>query len=96
MTMAKHNVYREGKIHVCESMCKTCIFRPGNLMKLEPGRVEGMVADSLAKQSVIICHSTLDGDNAVCAGFAKKHRTLPLALAELTGNIEYVEPGSLK
>ena len=85
------NVYRDGKVHVCQKMCKTCIFRAGNLMQLETGRVDGMVADAVANESAIICHSTLGGDeNAVCRGFFDQHKTLPLKLAVAVGNIQKV------
>lgn len=47
--------------------------RRGNLMRLAPGRVDGMVADAVANQSVIVCHKTLDGDNAACRGFVDLH-----------------------
>lgn len=85
------NPYRNGKVYVCKRLCKTCIFRPGNLMHLKEGRVEQMVADSVKKDTAIICHSTLDGDNAVCRGFFNRHKTTPLILAERLGMIEEVE-----
>lgn len=93
--MRKHNAYRDRKIHVCRRMCKTCIFRPGNLMNLAPGRVTDMVDDATRDQSAIICHSTLSGDNAVCRGFFDHHPTLPLRLAVATDAIEFVEPRSI-
>ncbi len=86
--MAEHNVYRDGKVHVCEEMCTTCIFRPGNLMQLMPGRVEDMIAEAIKGGSAIICHSTLDGDNAVCRGFFDKHKTQPLQIAERLGFLQ--------
>ncbi len=67
--MQKRKPYRDGKVHVCKDMCSTCIFRPGNLMMLQPGRVKQMIDDSIKGGSAIICHSTLDGDQAVCFGF---------------------------
>ena len=82
--MSQHNAYRDGKVHVCEQMCDTCVFRPGNLMHLAPGRLEEMVAEATANDSAIICHSTLDViavDNAVCRGFYDRYRTQPLQIA---------------
>lgn len=32
MPSARHNAYRDGRVHVCRQMCATCVFRPGNLM----------------------------------------------------------------
>ncbi len=86
------DAFRDGKVHVCARMCSTCIFRPGNLMKLSPGRRAGMVRSAVAKDSAIICHQTLDENNAVCAGFFAQHSTNPLRIAERLGMIEYVEP----
>lgn len=86
-----HDVYRDGKVHVCAAMCRTCIFHPGNRMRLNPGRVEQMVADAVAGDSAIVCHSTLDGPNAVCRGFFEKYRTAPLQVAERLQVIQFVE-----
>jgi len=91
--VSRHNAYRDGKIHVCEQLCATCVFRPGNLMRLQPGRLALMVAEAKANDSAIICHSTLyreDNDNAVCRGFYDRHHTAPLQLAERMGLIEFV------
>lgn len=92
----KHNAYRNGRVHVCREMCSTCIFRPGNLMSLRPGRVKDMVAEARAEESAIICHSTLSGDNAACRGFFDRYPTQPLQIAERLGLIEWVEPPSFK
>lgn len=88
------NVYRDGKLYVCDGMCSTCIFRPGNLMHLRSGRVRQMVDEALANESTIVCHQTLDGDNAACYGFFKRHRngTLPLRLGQVMGIITYMTP----
>lgn len=85
--------YRDGKIYVHSTNCLTCIFRPGNLMHLRPGRVKGMVEEARANRSVIPCHETLDGDKAVCAGYAGL-RPEPdiLQLAERLGVVEPVNP----
>ena len=86
--MAEHDAFRNGKVHVCEEMCPTCIFRPGNLMQLMPGRVEDMIAEAIKGESAIICHSTLDGDNVVCRGFFDKHKTPLLQIAERLGFLQ--------
>lgn len=83
--MSEHNAYRDGKIHICGQLCATCVFRPGNLMHLQPGRLAAIVADANANESAIICHSTLyrDGfDNAVCRGFYDRYPTQPLQIAQ--------------
>ena len=64
---------REG-LRVCTEMCSTCVFRPGNQMQLNPGRLRGMVDESLANDSFIPCHKTLDGERAVCRGFYDRHQ----------------------
>ncbi len=91
MEVSRHNVFREGRIHVCAEKCPTCIFRPGNLMHLEPGRVAQMVRDASRNESCIPCHKTLSGDNSVCRGFFDKHPTQPLQVAERIGLITFDE-----
>lgn len=71
--MVRHPA-RDGKVHVMSAKCDTCIFRPGNLMHLQEGRVEQMVADSIKGQGAIPCHKTLSGDRAVCRGFFDVHK----------------------
>lgn len=84
--------FRRGRIHVMRAMCPTCIFRPGNLMRLKPGRIEFMVAAATRRESCIPCHETLDGAQAVCHGFFRLHATVPLRLAAVMNAIEYQEP----
>lgn len=84
--------YRGGQVHVLEAKCATCIFRPGNLMDLRPGRVEDMVATCQQRQGVITCHSTLDTDvPAVCRGFWDVYRRdiWPLRLAVALDVVAY-------
>lgn len=91
-------------LRIQQRMCATCIFRPGNLMDLDPGRVEQMVADSVREDTAIICHDTLDatddegewiidvigGPQAVCRGFYDRHKTQPLQVAERLELISWV------
>lgn len=70
--------------------CATCVFRPGNPMSLEPGRLARLVEANLAADSALVCHSTLyrrGVGEAVCRGFfdAYAEDTLPLRLAKMTG-----------
>ena len=65
-------------------------------MELRPGRVRGMVDESIEKDSFIPCHQTLyEGEQAVCRGFYDRHgeRTLGCRLGMLYGVIE-VDPGT--
>lgn len=86
--------YREGKVHVLDGKCDTCIFRPGNLMRLREGRVEEMVEESIADGGAIICHKTLDDDQAVCRGFfdVHKHDVQALQVAERLSMVVFSSP----
>lgn len=81
-------------LRVCATRCDTCIFHPGNRMQLRDGRVRGMVAEAIERDSFIPCHKTLDGERAVCRGFfdAYGDRTLGCRFGHLVGIIE-VEVG---
>jgi hypothetical protein len=84
------DVFRNGKVHVQRRMCSTCIFRPGNLMNLEPGRVEGMV-EGAGDDGCIPCHKNLSGEGqAVCRGFFDNHKNQLLQIAERLDMIEEV------
>jgi hypothetical protein len=87
-------IYRDGKVHVLSEKCATCIFRPGNLMELRPGRVRELVDGALEVDSAIVCHETLGRANAVCRGFYDRYKnhTLPLRLTQLLNRTEFVEP----
>jgi hypothetical protein len=84
--------YVDGKVHVRRAQCATCIGRPGNLMHLEPGRVESMVADA-QPDGCIPCHAHLyQGAHVepVCRWFYDNHATRPIRIAERLGLIEWV------
>lgn len=87
-------VYRDGLVHVQADRCPTCIFRPGNLMHLDPGRVRGMVEECLADDAGNIpCHDTLGGPEAICRGFWDGYadRQAVLRLAVAMGIVKEVE-----
>lgn len=42
-----------------DDRCPSCVFRPGNLMRLQPGRLAGLVEHNLAVGAALICHDTL-------------------------------------
>ena len=65
-------------LYVCEDMCATCVFRPGNRMMLNPGRLRGMIDESIENNACIPCHKTLDGRRAVCRGFWDRYKTATL------------------
>lgn len=66
--------FRDRKLWVMSSKCSTCIFRPGNLMHLREGLVDGMVKDCITENTVIPCHQTLDGERSICRGLWDKHK----------------------
>jgi hypothetical protein len=83
-----------GEVRVCEDLCATCVFRPGNLMNLEPGRVAGMVRDAVAGEGHITCHKTLGtAEPAICAGFARhpQGRARSLALRMIRAGIARIK-----
>jgi hypothetical protein len=91
--MARTNVFDGEVIHVMEAKCSTCIYRPGNLMHLQPGRKDAMEAEAIRDQGVIPCHKTIHGSRkqqAVCRGFfdVAKRETL-LQAAERLGIIQF-------
>jgi len=91
--VTRTNVYADGKVHVQATKCSTCIYRPGNLMHLEPGRKDRMQADAIADGGVIPCHQTIHGNRrqeSVCRGFfdVAKHEGL-LQAAERLGIVEF-------
>jgi hypothetical protein len=67
-------------------MCATCIFRAGNPMHLNPGRLRDLVAQARTGDGFIVCHSTLPGmappgvRPAVCRGFADRYDTQALQI----------------
>lgn len=95
--MARHNVFRDGKVYVCREMCPTCVFRPGNLMQLNPGRLRGMIDEAVKNESCIPCHHQIfhvegEPQDACCRGFFDRHPTQPIQIAERLGMIEFIEP----
>lgn len=68
-----------GKPRLLSEQCATCIYRPGNPMHLQPGRLRQMTTAAL-QQGIqgVICHDTLPyGDHpgfggTLCRGFYDK------------------------
>jgi hypothetical protein len=88
----KHDVYRDGRVHVMRERCETCIFRAGNLMSLRRGRVRGMIDAAHEVGSAIVCHETYEGPHAICRGFFDLHPTPALLLADALEVVTEVEP----
>lgn len=90
--------YRDGLVHVCTTMCSTCVFRPGNLMHLRSGRLRNLVDGNLAGDTALTCHQTLYGGHpageAVCRGYfdAYAQEVTPLRLAVALGVVTNQDP----
>jgi hypothetical protein len=67
-------------VRVLSERCATCVFRPGNLMHLRPGRLRELVRENLAAGALLTCHDTLsygahpEVGEAVCRGFWDRYR----------------------
>lgn len=96
--------YRDGKVHVMAEKCFTCVFRPGNIMHLSPGRLKSM-ADHVQETGVpFSCHQTLAYSeeryrdhyqgNALCAGAVENYgdKSVVMRMAHACDVIEEVEP----
>lgn len=93
--MTKTPVFRGGKVHVLSERCSTCIFRPGNMMHLNPGRLKEMVDGCRSELGGnIICHQTIDAEQAMCRGFYDNYGQddALIRLAGLTDRIEEQAP----
>jgi len=91
------NAYRDGRVHVLSEQCSTCIFRPGDPMRLRPGRLKDLVDGNLAAGSALVCHATLWSDtvdDALCRGFVDRYadRVDLLQIATRLDLIEYDDP----
>lgn len=90
-----HNIYRDGKIHLLNEMCSTCIFNP-KTRPVDGQRVAGMVRDTMDDDgATVVCHSTLmtePQENAICRGWYDRlgKRDSILALALEVGAIKEV------
>lgn len=80
--------FRDGAVHVNAEMCATCIFRPGNLMDLNPGTVARMKNSADSSGTCIVCHENMNTPSAaVCRGYYDSHKSLLLIRAEAAGII---------
>jgi hypothetical protein len=81
--------WRDGFVHVRAEKCSTCVFHPGNRMRLPPGRLKDLVDQNVTNQAALVCHQTLPyGPNpelgeAICRGYfdGPGADTLPMVLA---------------
>lgn len=91
--MTKHRLVDDDGVRVCGERCPTCIFRPGNLMYLKPGRVKEMVTEATAdgESGSIVCHDTLDDPKqAICRGFWDSYQDR-VQLLQVAGRMGFVK-----
>jgi hypothetical protein len=90
--------YRDGKVHVLSQMCATCVGRPGNLMKLGPGRLREVVEGNLEEGVALPCHSTTYEQDprgeSLCRWFVDTYgdRVYLLRLAAAMGILQEDDP----
>ncbi|MGH3783123.1 MAG: hypothetical protein ACRDRO_21495 [Pseudonocardiaceae bacterium] len=83
---------------VMDEKCTTCVFRPGDLMRLGPGRLAEIVEANLRAGAALICHKTLpygshpELGQSVCRGFfdAYRDRCGAIQIMDRLG-VEFVE-----
>jgi len=82
-----------GELRILTEKCSTCIFRPGNLMNLNEGRLQDMTDSTDAGDTNVICHQSLGrkvGD--MCRGSYDRRPGQLARIAERLGFIKWVEP----
>ncbi|MFE7461605.1 hypothetical protein ACWFMI_23870 [Nocardiopsis terrae] len=87
-----------GRVRVLSEQCTTCVFRPGNLMRLEPGRLAQIIDHNRRVGAGLTCHQTLPyapgtTDPAWCRGFYDAYPdTTAIRFAQLLIGITEVPP----
>lgn len=89
-----------GRPQAMAAMCATCVFRPGNRMRLHRGRVAELVAhNNRAQGAVLTCHQTLrygqhpELGRSACRGFVDAYPdTTSVLLAEALGGWHPIDP----
>jgi hypothetical protein len=93
--------FKDGGLpRVLSEQCATCIYRPGNPMKLKEGRLQSLTADAVADGQGVICHDTLsygpfpDYGGAICRGFYDSYGHLNnfIRIMGRLGGFEEVDP----
>lgn len=65
----------DGRPQAMAERCSTCVFRPGNLMRLQGDRLRAIIAGNREAGAVLTCHQTLSYGShpelgqAACRGF---------------------------
>jgi hypothetical protein len=89
-----------GRPQAMAAMCSSCVFRPGNRMRLGAGRLRELVEHNRAAGAVLTCHQTLSygghpelGQSA-CRGYLDAYPdTLSARIAErVLGGWHLIDP----
>lgn len=87
--------YDRAGFYVMRDNCSTCIFRPGNLMNLNEGRLKELTDSTDRDDTNVICHQTLDDEvGAVCKGSADRRPGQALQIAQRLGLVVEREPAA--
>lgn len=79
------------QVVIMKTMCSTCIFRSGNLMQLNPGRVKDMTEQTDASDTNVTCHKTLGTDQgAICRGSFERRPGQIGRIAERIGALKEI------
>lgn len=90
--MSSPECWDEHGVRVMAAPCSTCIFRPGNLMHLRPGRMADMTAQTDARDTNVVCHQTLDQPvGAFCHGSVARRPGQVVQIAQRLGYIVEVD-----
>lgn len=89
-----------GRPRLLAEKCSTCVFRPGNPMHLDEGRLRDLIQQHVAAGAALTCHQTLsygkhpDFGEAVCRGFYDSvgERTNVIRVMERLGGFDEVPP----
>lgn len=89
------------KPRLMSEMCTTCVFRPGNLMHLRPGRLKQLIQQNTGPEAQgLHCHQTLEYGGhpgfgrAFCRGFYDQfgHLANYIRICERLGGFTEVDP----
>lgn len=89
------------KPRLMSEQCTTCVFRPGNLMHLSPGRLKELIGSNTGPEALgLVCHQTLsygahpETGAAFCRGFYDSYGHLAnyIRIMERLGGFTEVDP----
>lgn len=100
MTRRKGDVWDKklGGVRLLSEQCSTCVGRPGNLMRLGPGRLAEIVTENVAADGYLICHQTLPygghgrPGEALCRWFYDHYPTTFVQVMTRLGAMREVDP----